>query len=679
MMIDNPFVSNADSVNTKHFIGRKQEIQGKIKRAVFAHESPLNLSIIGIPNIGKTSLINNAVLVHKDDLKKRGVYPIVLDFSTIPNPLTFFRLLAKNTLKHLKENNLYQDKVHGIEDLVTTEITEENFLGNITDFFETVEKTRDFHALFILDRFDHAKSVLNELVYLNLLRNLASKSCLSFLVLSCRSITDIEEGITGSFSPFGKSFEAPLRLEMFCDDDVDIYFKKYEDIGISISKADKQSILFYCGGHPYLLQSLGHKIVDMYSTTEEINVDAAAAAISEEDVFSSYYHRLITFLKDVKRYSPLYQILSGTLTSIDSDATDAKTELKKYGLISETKTGTYIAYSGHFHNYLSELYQDSAKFFSRSTSAPEPLDLNHHADKSVEESVKELVNEVNEALKNLTLVAAVSTATDADYKPETSLGDLWEGTEIALRKLIVTIMSDNYGEGWFESLKDKNSLLEGVFERCRNNLSRTTRDLPGVNRVPLFNFANQTDLFSIILDNTLWDQYFHNFLENRFQWELYGKFMIPCRHLIKHSNAKETLTELQSGMFRLCCKDILETLEKVKVRISTTDENSPQVQGEEEPREPNQTVVSANTPTTDFQTSVPTGTQRGVVYFINQRGWGRITPNTCDSDHHGGIFVHVSKFPIPGQLDSLQTGQRVEFTIEETSDGWNAHEVVVID
>ena len=682
MMIDNPFVSNADAVNTKHFIGRKQEIQGKIKKAVFAHESPLNLSIIGIPNIGKTSLINNAVLVHKDDLKKRGVYPIVLDFSTISNPLNFFRLLARNTLKHLKENNLYQDKVHGIEDSVTTEMTEENFVDNITDFFETVEETRDFHALFILDRFDHAKSVLDELAYLNLLRNLASKSCLSFLVLSCRSITDIEKGITGSFSPFGKSFEAPLRLEMFCDDDVDIYFKKYEDIGISISKADKQRILFYCGGHPYLLQSLGHKIVDMYSTTKEINVDTAAAAISEEDVFSNYYHRLITFLEDVKRLSPLYQILSGTLTSVDSDATDAKTELKKYGLISEATTRNYVAYSKHFHNYLCELYQDSAKVLSRSTSTLEPLAPNH-----ANKSVKDLRTEVEQALVVLTNVAATSKSTDTDYQAEKSLQDLWNETEKVLRNLITMIMSVERNDNWIKDLKDQHSVLKQAFENCKRNQNRTTIRLPGSDSESqnLINFTNPEDTFNIILDDQLWNQYFQRFLGNDTQgdqkkvfWQQHKEFMVPCRHLIAHNN-EETLTDLQSTMFRLCCKNILETVEQVEFRISATDENSLPVQGEEEPREPDQTVVSASTPTTDFQTSVPTGTQRGIVNFIHNRGWGRIKPTTCDSDKDNGIFVHISKFPVPYQLESLQANQCVEFKIKDTPDGWNAHEVVVID
>ena len=505
MIPDNPFVSNADPVDTKHFIGRNAEIQGKIKKAVFAHESLLNLSIIGIPNIGKTSLINNAVLVRKDELKKCGVYPIVLDISILGNPLSFFRLLARKTLTHLEENNLYQDKVQRMKDSVTTEMTEENFVGNITVFFEaveeTVEKTRDFHALFILDRFDHAKSVLDELTYLNLLRNLASKSCLSFLVLSCRSVTDIEKGITGSFSPFGKSFEAPLRLEMFRNDDVDIYFQKYEGIGISISKADKERILSYCGRHPYLLQSLGYKIVDMYSTTKEINVDAAAAAISEEDVFSNYYQRLITFLEDVKRLLPLCQILSGTLTSVDSDA---KTELEKYGLISETETGNYVAYSGHFHDYL--------KLHERETEFADDL----HA--------------------------------------------IWSKTENALREVITTTMSGAYGDDWIKELEKTRPNLKQIFDKCRQAQQKEEKLFPDQASQNLIDFTYPADLFRVILAKGMWEQHFQPiFGEYTNYWDERGKFLAKCRTPLGH-NRDNILKSDQRKIFEAYCDEILGVL-----------------------------------------------------------------------------------------------------------------------
>ena len=81
------------------------------------------------------------------------------------------------------------------------------------------------------------------------------------------------------------------------------------------------------------------------------------------------------------------------------------------------------------------------------------------------------------------------------------------------------------------------------------------------------------------------------------------------------------------------------------------------------------TTTQAKTDQTEEPHQKVVKSHRGVVNWINARGFGRIMPNNHSSDHPDGIYVHVSDFPIPYQMDSLQPEQEVEFNVISTREG----------
>ena len=664
MITDNPFVSNANQINTEHFIGREKEIRDKIKKFILGDQIS-NLSIIGIPDIGKTALIQNTVFRSKDELKKRGVHLIELNTSTFIDPLDFFQSLVKETEDQLKEDRSLQQ----ITNSVTTEMTEENLRPNTTKFFTELENT-NFRIIFVLDKFDHAELALQKDVYFNLLRDLASKSCLSFLVLSSRRITDIEKEITRlSFSPFGQLFEAPLtlRLKMFSDDDINIYFKKYEKIGMKISQKEKEKVLFYCGRHPYLLQVLGNKIVDIYNygTTKQIDINAAADTISEDGVFLSYYRRLTVFLESVKLFSPLLQILFGDLTSVNSRAkTELErygTELERYGLIQEDANGGYIAYSQHFQEYLNanrEEFKDNYK----------------------------------SSEQNQTSEDSVNSVVPAESLDEfEKLRITWSETEEAFREIITTAMSRQFGDAWIEEAVEQYEIFQTIIEKCRERKQIQEETSSGnveLSESNLFGFTMTYELFDTILDNTLWNDFFKSIFGGNWNyWKERGDFIVPIgRRFIAHNNMGNFLDD-QKLTFAGYCEEILRIHEEFKKSANTVQDEpavvSPPgtVTGTPPSVSPPGTVtgtppsVSPPGTVTGTPPSVPTGRQKGRINFISDRGFGRITPNTCGSDHVAGIYVHVSEC---SELMSLQEGQEVEFEIQDTYKGWNAKNVSLV-
>ena len=98
--------------------------------------------------------------------------------------------------------------------------------------------------LLILDEFDHARYLFKGNTAFQRLRELADYPDYGFslILTSRRSIRDIER-LAGSSSPFHNIFQVQ-RLGMFNDDDLEIYFSRFSDIGISISDEDRKHA--YC-------------------------------------------------------------------------------------------------------------------------------------------------------------------------------------------------------------------------------------------------------------------------------------------------------------------------------------------------------------------------------------------------------------------------------------------------
>ena len=90
------------------------------------------------------------------------------------------------------------------------------------------------------------------------------------------------------------------------------------------------------------------------------------------------------------------------------------------------------------------------------------------------------------------------------------------------------------------------------------------------------------------------------------------------------------------------------------------------------------TTTQAKTDQTEEPRQEVVELHQGVVNWINARGFGRIIPNNDSSDHSEGIYVHVSNFPIPYQMDSLQPQQEVEFNVISTQQGLQAIKVAHI-
>ena len=321
-MTANPFFSENIPVNKDKFIGRTDEIENpefiNIKNHIFQEDHPpKNLAIVGIPRVGKNSLVSNAIVNWTDDLYfKKKVLTIPINCSLYENSTQFFSSLVHRCAEKMEGRGCNNTEVKNAAAKVSQdeEANDRYNINSISDFFTQVEKTKH-HSLFIVSKFDHAPKIFDNEQDFYRLRDLAGRPEISFVLIARRCI-DVIESEAKSSSPFHQLFESSLRLAMFSPDDLESYFQKFHTVGITISENDREKIIHYCGSHPNLLQLLGYHIANSPASKKVFNVDEIFKNKLRRYV-DNYYEQLCEFLEAVKLIEPLYQILSGNI--IDRD------------------------------------------------------------------------------------------------------------------------------------------------------------------------------------------------------------------------------------------------------------------------------------------------------------------------------------------------------------------------
>lgn len=500
MNFENPFSDYGKIIRGERFIGREQII-GVVESRIIQPTNPGNLAIVGVHRIGKSSLAYKTIVEQRDKLIGKGILPIWRALSSYDQSSEFFRSLVDEYVSEMEDLGWLTEKIQRSADRA---LESNASWDRIKRFFKEVQNA-GYGVIFILDEFDHARNLFKGETAFQRLRELADYPDyrLSLVLTSRRNIKDIELS-AGSSSPFHNIFQVQ-RLGMFNDEDLATYFSLFPSIGIQMIGADRERILFYCGAHPYLLEMLGWEIVERFRQNQEqkIDVDKAANAILQS-VFE-HYDDMVRLLREDETLNKLLQILFGPV--IDVKQTDV-TELQNYGLIQLTESGTYAAYSEHFHDYL-KLHERSTEF-------------------------------------------------TADLWP------IWRDTEKALREVITTTMFNVHGSQWIEKLEEERPNLRSIFDECRKAQQKEKRSFGDRASQNLIDFTYPADLFTIICARGLWKSYFELiFGHNTTYWEQRKQLLAKCRNPLAH-NRSEILQIYELKTVEAYCQEILSILSPAK-------------------------------------------------------------------------------------------------------------------
>ncbi len=400
----NPYSNYGSIAFGSRFFGRKKEIKFFTDR-IIENPSPQDISIIGAPKIGKSSLVHEALIERKRELHSNKKIPIWINMGTYKTPESFFSGIIFQTYAELESLSIVNKEINDNYSKINDEkLPEMERYFYIEKFYETIKKL-GFNIIFIFDEFDHARNLfkenpsafqkLRELTYYPDWKT-------THITISRRPLREIEQQ-SGAISNYYSLFHEKTLIS-YTNEDLLEYFQKFQNCGLELTKEQHKKIEHYCGSHPYLLDIACYHIIEQFF--DKIFNDIEISVHSNENLFLNYYEDVAKHLQENSTFNNVLQVLFGPLVTVNRREID---RLQQHGYLSQTSDGTIVSLSQDFKDFL---YLTQRK---------------------------------------------------------TELWPVLSQVERGLRELIDRQMTGKYGEKWIDHLENINSCLKNTFKECRDN------------------------------------------------------------------------------------------------------------------------------------------------------------------------------------------------------------------
>jgi hypothetical protein len=259
-MIINPFIYSR-AVLPSEFVGRETEIKGLRSRLATGQST----AIIGLPHVGKTSLIN---YVSDPHIRKsrfgqqfdKDVFR-VLDahmLRAIKSQAEFWEYALSPLTEFLDDTDDHPRSLQANYQLVK----QNNFGSFVLEQFFTYLKEHEIRFVLFLDEFDDLLShpVLNSAEFYGSLRSLASRSLGLVLVLGSRRDVEQLNLLTQQINPHGSPYFnvfTQITLKTMNDE---AFNQIINQAGDHFNKEDIEFVKAVSGNHPLLMQAAAAKL-----------------------------------------------------------------------------------------------------------------------------------------------------------------------------------------------------------------------------------------------------------------------------------------------------------------------------------------------------------------------------------------------------------------------------------
>jgi hypothetical protein len=348
-MYNNPFAGYGKTVSGDSFVGRVFEIQN-INDRLFSNEFG-NVSIVGLPKIGKSSLMFQSLIFDKEKMwSQKRILSIWTSIKSYQSPNDFYLKLVLTVLSELKKRVNDELFITGLDSYLT-ELKKPGLSfveteHNLLCFFSDISSAK-IRVIVCLDEFDYAKELFNEVHY-QLLRTLSYEPDhqIAFVATSRRSIYDIER-YSGQGSNFFGTFEN-IRLGVFSDSEANLLFLKAN----IANKETIRDIKYYTGNHPYLISMVLYKYLQAESESKTFSDVIESVKL---DILK-YFDDVFYILEKDNLTDKLIRIYSGIYEGVSQSEEEY---LSKYGLFIQDERKELKPFSKFFDNYLNIKWRDT--------------------------------------------------------------------------------------------------------------------------------------------------------------------------------------------------------------------------------------------------------------------------------------------------------------------------------
>jgi AAA+ ATPase superfamily predicted ATPase len=517
--IANPFADNAGIVTGERFVGRQSEIN-EIHTRVLG-ELYGNLAIVGLPRIGKSSLVWNALIPLRDNLLKEKHILTYINVSEESSVTDFFKSLVLSILDVIEFDENYSSIYERLFIIYQKARENQNdryeFKTYLNKFFINCKRL-NLRITFILDEFDRTEQLFSVADF-QLLRALGyepdRKVCL--VTVSRKTLQELEPE-NGAISNFYGVF-SELRLQLFSENDLKAYWQRVEDLGLEISEEYKKEVHYFVGSHPYWLDMVNYHIFNGVKKGNKSSLELLSEIGSELKKFLwDNYDDIISLMEKEGLKSHFIQAVVGPVVNLTQMSIE---RLTKYGLVkpvlAREKYGTY------FQTLIDAGLANESDISYNSIST-----------------------HLNDYLKQ--------------KETEFDIWALWNEAEHQVRNLITIHLKEKYGEDWRDAFVAANPKKENDILRMEEMRARNKRTFGNLASDNLVSYTYPLDMWNCFI-STDWTWFQRVLSGQQATWR--EKFLLlgKVRNPIAHSNRDFVLQDEQTKAKEIC-NELIDNIKK---------------------------------------------------------------------------------------------------------------------
>lgn len=298
------------------FIGRHTEVAKVVK---LFYDDKKNIAMVGLPRIGKTSIMEKAYEQINKQIKDKSEKSIILKIN-LASELSF-ETVWQSIIVHLYEEaqqiNVIDSTLEEIYKSFTSsgDTPSYSVLKLRAGKFLSRLKKLDVNIFLMIDEFDAAVDKFQKKrYYYEFFRDIGSRSdySVSFLLVSRQLIKRIEANAYGQSTLFGIFDDIIIRA--FNNEDMEVYYEKLRENNLILNDDDKEELNEFAGCNPYLLAILGDRLIDTTATGETLSVQQIYQ--KEQKNFFDYFEALMHQMNRDGNLSQIQEIVIGPLYKI---------------------------------------------------------------------------------------------------------------------------------------------------------------------------------------------------------------------------------------------------------------------------------------------------------------------------------------------------------------------------
>lgn len=346
-----PFPSPSGEAVGQWFIGRRDIIQTLVNDLAQINERKINYSIVGLPRIGKSSLMK--VLIKNQELLSRCPKLVVcyISLDQCHDSSDMWSQIARALSRSLKQRIAGRESdFKGLKDELqyfdlTLDLKRSEMDYEYLSDLARCMKACELNALIFIDEFDRFSEIADKTSVGNL-RTLLNGSEYGICAVTAsrrelwRIENDVEKAVDSNTSTLKGIFNLVVDLKPFDKTEIEEYWQAASQrLGYTVSGSYMRAIKTYVGNHPLLLNKLNWQIWSAWaSRTESAEPEYLwDGSVPEIDKYVNSIHEDFNthIWKEIEKWDLHNTLILHTWGPSFDINQDKKTELMKYGVIDE--------------------------------------------------------------------------------------------------------------------------------------------------------------------------------------------------------------------------------------------------------------------------------------------------------------------------------------------------------